>query len=48
MRQARPGEEDLIIVGDFNLVKANMEAALGGRRPAKSSSSAGTRIFASG
>ena len=29
MRQARPGEEDLIIVGDFNLVKANMEDALG-------------------
>jgi hypothetical protein len=30
MRQARPGEEDLIIVGDFNLVKANLEDALGG------------------
>ena len=29
MRQARPGEDDLIIVGDFNLVKANMEEVLG-------------------
>jgi hypothetical protein len=29
MRQARAGEEDLIIVGDFNLVKANMEEAIG-------------------
>jgi len=29
MRQARPGEEDLLIVGDFNLVKSNMQDALG-------------------
>jgi len=29
MRQARPGENDLIIVGDFNLVKANVEEVLG-------------------
>lgn len=29
MKQARPGEDDLIIVGDFNLVKANMEDAIG-------------------
>jgi hypothetical protein len=28
MRQARPGEEDLIVVGDFNLVKADMEQVL--------------------
>jgi hypothetical protein len=29
MRQARPAERDHIIVGDFNLVPSNMQAALG-------------------
>ena len=29
MKQARPGEKDLILVGDFNLVTSNLESVLG-------------------